>query len=322
MTEPIRIELPTIYGMKTVNCYLFTKPEPVLVDCGEYTPKSWEALQTALSSHQLTLKDIKKVIITHAHVDHIGMAGKIARESNAQILVNEYCYDWAVQPEVMRQHRIKLMKNLMVNDLPPDGQGAKMKKMLESFSEIMMQSWVPIPPERINTFPVKGHLEIGPYKWKITYAPGHSITQTCFFQEDKGWFLSADAILNITPTPVFDFKTDNPSIRENSLSVMIQTHKQLADLPIKKVFPGHYKPFENHDKIIALQLKRIQQRKEKTFELITNGKNRFFELFDILYVNRLNMPGMSMLRGYLDLLIEENRIQEQIIQEYTAYIPT
>jgi len=74
MTEPIRIELPTIYGMKSVNAYLFLDPEPTLIDCGEKTDASWKALQSALAVYNLAVKDIKKVIITHAHVDHIGEA--------------------------------------------------------------------------------------------------------------------------------------------------------------------------------------------------------------------------------------------------------
>ena len=84
MTEPIRIELPTMYGMKSVNAYLFLTPELTLIDCGEKTDASWDALQTALAKHGLAIKDIKRVIITHAHVDHIGMAHKISEESGAK----------------------------------------------------------------------------------------------------------------------------------------------------------------------------------------------------------------------------------------------
>jgi len=106
MQAPIRIELPTIYGMKTVNAYLFLDPVPTLIDCGEKTSASWDALVAALKKYGLQIKDIERVIITHAHVDHIGMAGKIAAHSKAQIWVNEYCYTWATDKEEMWARRM------------------------------------------------------------------------------------------------------------------------------------------------------------------------------------------------------------------------
>ena len=321
MTEPIRIELPTLYGMQSVNAFLFLEPEPVLIDCGEKTTATWEALQAALAEYNLQIKDLKKIIITHAHVDHMGMAGKIAAESEAEIWVNEYSYDWAISADIMWERRVNIMKKFLLGDLPPNGQGASMKQMLESFTSVVINAWDNIPASRIKTFPMEGVINFGGTAWQIIYAPGHAATQTCFFQKEQGWLIAGDALLRITPTPVFDFKKDHPEIRENSLSVMIKTLENLAKLPIKKVFPGHYQTFPDPQSIIQYQLDRIQMRKEETFGLIKEGKHRFYELFDVLYVNRMNMPGLAMLRGYLDLLLDENKIVEVMVDGYTAYQP-
>lgn len=77
MKEPIRIALPTLHHSLMVNTYLFLDPEPVLVDCGLNTPESWIGLNSALNKHGISLKDLKKIIITHAHIDHMGLAGRI-----------------------------------------------------------------------------------------------------------------------------------------------------------------------------------------------------------------------------------------------------
>ncbi len=317
--EPVRIELPTRYGMKTVNAYLFVKPEPVLVDCGEKTPATWKALQSALAKYDLAIKDIKKVIITHAHVDHMGMAGKIAKESHAEIWVNDYSYDWATNLEEMWQRRIALMKKLMRKDIPPNGQGMALKKMMISFMEAVTTTWDTIPKNQLRRFAIDDQLNLGGLDWEVIYAPGHSNTQTCFYQPAKKWLIAADMLLRITPTPVMDVSIADPTKRENSLFIMLQSFQKMADLEIEKVFPGHYEPFGNHRQLIQFQTDRIQMRKEETFSLIQNGKNRFFELFNIMYQNRMNMPGMSMLRGYLDLLFEEDRIEIKEMANYNAY---
>ena len=319
MTEPIRIELPTMYGMKSVNAYLFLTPAPTLIDCGEKTDASWEALQTALAVYDLTIKDIKKVIITHAHVDHIGMAGRIVEESGADVLVNEYCYKWAVDTETMWNHRKMMMKNHILGDMPPNGEGAAFSKMLGSFFDAIMNAWDTLPAEKVTTFSVDGILEIGGTTWQVIYAPGHTNMQTCFYQADKKWLIGADMLLSITSTPVIEFTLDDPTKREKGLATMLKSYQKIFDLEIETVYPGHYEPFNDHRRLIQSQLRRIHLRKEATYQLIEEGKNRFYELFDVLYTNRMNMPGMSMLRGYLDLLIDENRIEEQIEDGYTAY---
>ncbi|MEM6318830.1 MAG: MBL fold metallo-hydrolase [Bacteroidota bacterium] len=319
MTEPIRIELPTIYGMKTVNAYLFLTPEPTLIDCGEKTDASWNALEKALQKHQLTIADIKKVIITHAHVDHIGMAGRIVVESGATVWVNDYCYDWAVHKDRMWQQRTKMMQQYVLGDMPPGPNGKNFKKMMLSFMAAVMQAWDTVPAENVQTFPIDGQLEIGGTTWQVIYAPGHTNRQTCFYQKEKKWLMGADMLLKITPTPVIEFSVDDFEKRDNGLAMMLDSYERMRNLDIEKVFPGHYEPFDDHRRLIDAQVRRIQQRKEATYGLIAEGKNRFYELFDVLYANRMNMPGMSMLRGYLDLLRDENRIVETVKDGYNFY---
>ena len=83
----------------------------------------------------LRVKDLKKVIITHAHVDHIGMAGKIAEESNAEIWVNDYTYNWAINTKEMWHQRMKMMQKHILNNIPSNGQGATFKNRLTSFMD-------------------------------------------------------------------------------------------------------------------------------------------------------------------------------------------
>ena len=320
MTEPIRIELPTLYGMKTVNAYLFKHPEPVLVDCGEKSEESWTALEMALRNHGLEITDIKRIIITHAHVDHIGMAAKIAAVSGAKVWVNEYCYDWAVHTESTWDRRIGMLEKHFTRDLPPDGgQGDNFKQMMLTFFRAVMQSWDPIPAEQVVTFPIDGQLHFGGCDWEVIYAPGHTNMQTCFYQPDQKWLIGADMLLRITPTPVIEFSLEDYQKRENGLADMLRSFEKIRNMDISTVYPGHYEPFSNHQQIIEFQVNRIRVRIEETYELIKSGKNRFNELFNTLYVNRLSMPGMSMLRGYLDVLMEEDRIEERTVDGYNGY---
>ena len=86
--EPYRLELPTGLQVGTVNAYLFTEPEPVLVDTGIKSDACWLALEEGLAQQGLAVGDISRVIITHPHVDHHGQAGAIAANSAATIWIS------------------------------------------------------------------------------------------------------------------------------------------------------------------------------------------------------------------------------------------
>jgi len=87
INQPIHIPLPTSFPIGPANAYLFTGPEPTLIDCGIDSDESWQALVDALAQHGLTVADLQRVIVTHAHVDHMGMAGRIVANSQAKLWI-------------------------------------------------------------------------------------------------------------------------------------------------------------------------------------------------------------------------------------------
>ncbi|MEZ4886281.1 MAG: MBL fold metallo-hydrolase [Chitinophagales bacterium] len=302
-SPPIRIVLPTIFGMKTVNAYLYLHPEPTLIDCGENSDASWQTLQKELAANDLKISDIKKVIITHAHIDHIGMAGRICEHSDAEIWVSEYAYDWAVDLETMRKLRLQIISEGLeaMGDSPVNGLFKSIFTKFDSY-------WLPIPANRVKTFPMEGSLQFGGQTWQIIYAPGHCINQVCFYQPETLQLFSADMLLKITPTPVIDACLEPPYTRNKSILQLLDSYDKFSKLNINIVYPGHYEPFDYPKVIIEKQLSRIHQRKAECLKWISEGVSDFFGLIQKLYGKNFSLPTIPMLVGYLDLLLAENSI--------------
>lgn len=309
MTKPIRIELPTLFGMKTVNSYLFKDPEPVLIDCGEKSEGSWNALNAALKENGLTIKDISRVIITHPHIDHMGMAGKITENSDAQVWVNDYSYEWAVDLDEAYRKRNGIIKKVIGANSDPSNEAitANFTKVFGRFHE----HWDNIDRERVTRFSIGDQLELGGSNWEVLHAPGHCIQQTCFYQKESLQLISADMLLKITPTPVIDTTIEPPYERVKSLAMLLDSLERFAQLDIDQIYPGHYEVFSGHKTLIDYQIKRINSRKEECYQLIANGIHHLFDLLNELYKGRISMPAIPMLIGYLDLLQDENRIVAQ-----------
>lgn len=306
---PIRIELPTIYGMKTVNSFLFKEPEPILIDCGENTPESWEALTKGLADNGLTIADIKKVYITHTHTDHVGMAGRIAKEGGAEIWVSEKSIDYVLNPEIFNKTIRKLTIDTTTKlwgDVSPDSPLVKFAASMGKNKD----AWHNIPAEKVKIYKVGDELNFGNENWKVIFMPGHSNTQTIYLQEETKKILSADMLLSVTPTPFYELSEGLTGDRIKGLPLMLQSYEALNDIDFSIAYPGHYETIENPKEIISAQVAHIHKRKLQCFDFIKTGINNYQELYPLMY-NRFTFTAITMLVGYIDLLVEEGKIHWQ-----------
>lgn len=307
--EPIRIELPEIFNMKTVNSWLFKDPEPTLIDCGELTDQSYAALETGLKANGLTVKDIKRIIITHAHVDHIGMANRIVQESGAMVYLSEYAYDWGEHVETKWPVRTSMIEDTLKNLLHPDSDLIKMLQMGSAAFSQMLNYWEAIPGDHVREFKSADGINIGGKKWEVIYAPGHSSSQTCFYEPESKYLMSADMLLNIAPTPVIEADPFNPSVRMKGLAIMMHSYQRFREMDISIAFPGHYHPFSNIREVIDHQVNRIQNRTAQCYQFIKDGHHSFSELTLKMYPSRMSFPAIAMMIGYLDLLEDQGKIK-------------
>ena len=77
-----------ILPFRMVNCYLLLGAEGcIVVDTG--LPGSESRIEKALKKRGLSFKNIKLIVITHAHVDHAGSAARLRELSGAPIVAHE-----------------------------------------------------------------------------------------------------------------------------------------------------------------------------------------------------------------------------------------
>jgi glyoxylase-like metal-dependent hydrolase (beta-lactamase superfamily II) len=80
---------PAVYrlGDDTVNFYLVEEPAGlVLIDSG--LPTHWGLLRDHLAGSGAVPGDIKAVLLTHAHPDHLGLAARVRREAGAAVWIS------------------------------------------------------------------------------------------------------------------------------------------------------------------------------------------------------------------------------------------
>lgn len=318
MTEPIRIEIPTPFPIGPVNAYLFLEPEPTLVDCGMKTAGAIEAVTTGLAAHGLTVADLKRIVITHAHVDHMGLVQWLCEHSDATVAVSKYVYPWAVDFESRWDGRVRFLSAMMVKM----GISAESITQTSGYFKTMAAMWGGVAAERVEEFDLHGTVEMGNADWQVMYLPGHASMQTGFYQPDARWLISADCLLPLTPVPVIEYDPRDNSQRSPGFPLHLESLAKLAALDITCVYPGHGRPIKNHRRLIEKQVERIHVRKEECFELLAGGLTTVAAIGNVMYAHHPEggrFTGMATVLGYLDLLSAENRVTCQEIDNIWQY---
>jgi len=310
MTEPIRLELPTFEGI-SVNSWLCKGKENILIDCGERSEKSIRSLNDQLAENGLRIEDISKVIITHAHYDHIGMAQHITKNSQATIWVSEMANVWAIDLKEMLERRALAIQGVFAKYMEKE----QLSNFDEFTNEMILEYWEEVPENRLHIFPMEGAIDINGIDWEIIYTPGHCLNQTCFYQRDTAWLLSADMLMPMIPMPIIDASRDAPYQGVKSLLMQYESYDKLSALEIKKVFPGHKAAFDNASQMIEKQKNKINHRKEVCMDLIANGTENFMDLVRHIYPQNINMATVLMIVGVLEMLDEEGRIVVDIVND-------
>src|SRR5947208_8198516 len=80
-----RLRIPTPFAVGRVNCYLIEDDPLTLVDTGPNSGKALDELEHQLGDLGHSIDQLEMVILTHQHIDHLGLVEVIAGRSNAEI---------------------------------------------------------------------------------------------------------------------------------------------------------------------------------------------------------------------------------------------
>jgi hypothetical protein len=80
-----RLGIPTPFAVGRVNVYLIDDDPLTLVDAGPNSGTSFDELGRGISALGHALEDIELVILTHQHIDHLGLVGLVASHSGAEV---------------------------------------------------------------------------------------------------------------------------------------------------------------------------------------------------------------------------------------------
>jgi glyoxylase-like metal-dependent hydrolase (beta-lactamase superfamily II) len=79
------LRIPTPFAVGRVNCYLLEDEPLTLIDTGPNSGKALDELQSQLGERGHSIDDLELVILTHQHIDHLGLVEIVVEHSGAEV---------------------------------------------------------------------------------------------------------------------------------------------------------------------------------------------------------------------------------------------
>jgi glyoxylase-like metal-dependent hydrolase (beta-lactamase superfamily II) len=303
-----RLQIPTPFAVGRVNCYLIEDEPLTLVDTGPNSGKALDELGTQLGKRGHSIDDLELVIVTHQHIDHLGLVEIVAEHSGAEVAAIGVAAARLANFDEDAEAEDRFAVELMLRNGIPEEVTAALRSVSRSF-----RGW---GSHVAVTRPLEDGEEIGfgDRTLETLHRPGHSPSDTLFWDEERKILIAADHLLaRISSNPLISRPLDGSSRRTQALVTYIESMRKTREMPAEIVLPGHGEPVVDHVALIDERLAKHEQRKEKIHKLIAEQPRTGYELAQAIWGNVAVTQAfltLSEVIGHADLLVNEGRVRE------------
>jgi glyoxylase-like metal-dependent hydrolase (beta-lactamase superfamily II) len=302
------LRIPTPFAVGRVNCYLIEDDPLTLVDTGPNSGKALDELSTQLGQCGHSIDDLELVIVTHQHIDHLGLVEIVAEHSGAEVAAIGVAAERLANFDEDAEEEDRFAIELMLRNGIPEEVTVALRSVSRSF-----RGW---GSHVAVTRPLEDGEEIAfrDRTLRAIHRPGHSPSDTVFWDEERKILIAADHLLaHISSNPLISRPLDGSSQRTQALVTYIESMRKTREMPAEIVLPGHGEPVVDHVALIDERLAKHERRKEKIYNLIAEQPRTGYELAQSIWGNVAVTQAfltLSEVIGHADLLVNEGRVRE------------
>jgi glyoxylase-like metal-dependent hydrolase (beta-lactamase superfamily II) len=306
------IPLATPFAVGRVNCYLIEDEPLTLVDTGPNSGKSLDALETLLAAHGRRIEELELIVLTHQHMDHLGLVEILARRSGARVaawhelapylrhFTAAAATDDAFAMTVMRRHGV------------PESLATALSVGTAAYRAFGSSGEVDLPLHDGSV------LEFAGRSLTALHRPGHSPSDVILHDPQRRMVIGGDHLLSrISSNPLVSRPLGGDASgvgeRPHALETYIASLRATRALDVGLVLGGHGPPVTDHVALIDERLRMTDRRARKIAGLLEPGPQTAYELATSMWANVAVTQAfltLSEVLGHLDLLVADGEVIE------------
>jgi glyoxylase-like metal-dependent hydrolase (beta-lactamase superfamily II) len=302
------LRIPTPFAVGRVNCYLLEDGPLTLVDTGPNSGKALDELQSQLGARGHSIDDLELVIVTHQHIDHLGLVEIIVEHSGAEVAAIGVAAERLANFDEDAEAEDRFAVDLMLRNGIPEEVTVALRSVSRSF-----RGW---GSHVAVTKPLADGEELSfrDRTLQALHRPGHSPSDTVFWDEQRKILIAADHLIgHISSNPLISRSLDGSEGRPQALVTYIESMRKTREMPAEIVLSGHGEPITDHVALIDDRIVKHERRREKIYKLIAEQPRSGFDLAQAIWGNVAVTQAfltLSEVIGHADLLVNEGRVRE------------
>jgi glyoxylase-like metal-dependent hydrolase (beta-lactamase superfamily II) len=302
------LRIPTPFAVGRVNCYLLEDEPLTLIDTGPNSGKALDELQTQLAAHGHSIDDLELVILTHQHIDHLGLVEIISGHSGAEVAAIDAAVERMANFGEDAEREDRFAGELMQRHGIPENVVYALQSVSRSFRAWGARARV--------TRPLRDgeRLRFRDRTLQVLHRPGHSPSDTLLWDEERRILFAADHLIKrISSNPLITRPLDGSGERTQALVAYLESMGKTREMPAEIVLSGHGEPITDHVGLIDERFAMHERRREKLYRLILEQPRTGYDLAQALWGNVAVTQAfltLSEVIGHVDLLINEGRVRE------------
>lgn len=283
LTMPFKLDHINLWLIEEDSCW-------TLIDTGPNTATS-RASWLEIFSNQLKGKPIGQIICTHAHPDHIGLAGWIGEQQSAQLLMSKGEFEFYHQLFTDNEHTsLAQVKQFYQSAGASDKQVKNYLKHIQAFGKIIYPM-----PSIYQKLQNNDRITLGNYHWQIHIGKGHSPEHICLFCDELSMFISGDQLLPTISPNISVWPTDPDA---NPMSDFLLSCHALNKIINNStlVLPSHGLPFHGGVNRLNTLVEDAEKNINNLYEFCQQPR-RVSDVFPILFNAEINESNVMLAYG-------------------------
>ena len=289
----VRLRIPG--PLKHVNCWLIDDRDDrgegvALIDTGMNTTPARDEWK-AVFKGPLTGVRVTKMIGTHMHPDHIGLAGWMCEHHDAPLLMTRG--EWLTARMLTADARDAVPKEMIAFWRAAGWSDEQVAHAEERGWSGFRRIVTPLPLGFVRLQDGEA-LQLGGQDWRIVVGSGHSPEHACLLNEQAGILIAGDQVLpRISPNVSLGVTEPNADPLGEWFASIAKL-KQLPDSLL--VLPGHGDPFTGlHARLDAMD-REHRERLDELHAFLGDGK-RGVDVFGRLFRRAIGPDMLGMATG-------------------------
>jgi glyoxylase-like metal-dependent hydrolase (beta-lactamase superfamily II) len=287
--DVFRIALPTDFPVGDVNAYLLDGPEPTLIDAGVAGERTQACLEQALGALGRSVRELRRVLLSHAHVDHAGGARAIRDRSGAEVVLHPRGHERLRDVQADTERSAPWFAAFFARagfDAPTIARHGELSRKFVPYSDPCPVLRGCVGGDRIGLGAERS--------LRVHESFGHTSNHVAYELEGTGLLFTGDALLpHISSNPTLEPPAAEDREKPRPLVLYQESLGRLGRLDVSVACPGHGRPFTDvagrAAELLAHQLQRCEQVVEllaesgpatvKELSLGLFGRVRLWELY-------------------------------------------